>query len=486
MLSDLNSNAGSGTTLNADICVCGTGPAGITIARALANSGRSVLLVEGGGLEPTEDSQELYNADSVGLTYWGIENCRLRYFGGTSNHWSGMCGIFSPIDFEARAIHDLPGWPIPFADLMRFLAAASDILDLGNQSFEAPSHPDWRSEDFSFRGVAYSPPTRFGDKYRGEITRNSKIHLLLNANVIELELDAPRRHVEAIVVSNYAGNRSRIAARKFVLALGSLETARFLLNCTGPDGPAIGNHSDMVGRCFMEHLQAGIARFVSTNQEFWFPGGKARPIQLVPTDALMKRKNTGNGVLAFHPAATPRSFGRTREIKQAIREALCSNRRATDIARAIVDFDCEGDGVVTTLIEQVPNPASRVTLSNKKDRFGHRRLQLNWAIRDEDVNTVRTLAVEVAKEMARLDLARLQLRGMALGEPEVLSGHCHQMGTTRMSSEPQHGVVDTNCRVHGMENLFISGSSVFPTGGGTNPTLTIVMLSLRLAEHLAG
>jgi choline dehydrogenase-like flavoprotein len=264
-----------------------------------------------------------------------------------------------------------------------------------------------------------------------------------------------------------------------------LENARFLLNCTGLNGRAIGNHSDMVGRCFMEHLQANIARFLSTNREFWFPGGKRRGIQLVPTEALMRRENIGNGVLAFNPAAKPTSYGRTRALKQAVRETLCRSASTRDMARVFVDFDCEGDGVVTSLIEQLPNPVSRVTLSGKKDRFGHRRLQLNWAITDGDRNTVRTLALKAAKEMARLDLARLQVRGIALGEPEVIGGHCHQMGTTRMSSNPRYGVVDSDCRVHGMANLFIAGSSIFPTGGGTNPTLTLVMLALRLAEHLA-
>ncbi len=263
--------------------------------------------MEAGNLEETDQSQQLYEGENLGLQYWGVENCRQRYFGGTSNRWSGMCGIFDPVDFEPRKVSELPGWPIALQEVLRFLPAAGGILDLGNQNFSTPENSRWSSEKFALRGVAYSPPTRFGEKYRDEILKNQKIQLLVNANAIDLELDEAGNHAVAIVASNYGDVPSRVTANQFVLSLGALENARFLLNCSRQISEGIGNHSGMVGRCFMEHLDVGIARFISTNDKFWFSDGSPQRIQLVPRPAIVKRNVIGNGVLSFQPSGKTRS-----------------------------------------------------------------------------------------------------------------------------------------------------------------------------------
>ena len=142
---------------------------------------------------------------------------------------------------------------------------------------------------------------------------------------------------------------------------------------------------------------------------------------------------------------------------------------------------------MTSLIEQTPNPASRVSLVRETDKFGMRRIQLDWELNDRDKRTIRVLSIKSAQEMARLDKARVQLAPFITNtEMDIeVGGHAHQMGTTRMSSDPKFGVVNERCQVHGVGNLHLIGSSVFPTGGGTNPTLTIVMLALRLADELS-
>jgi choline dehydrogenase-like flavoprotein len=486
MLSDFNEIASPDKEIRADFCIIGSGPAGLTLAVSLAGARKSVILAEGGSYDFSEESQDIYRGENHGLDYYDLESARLRYFGGTSNHWSGMCGIFDAVDFEQRDIFGMPGWPIEREEILKYLPIARGILDLDNTNLLQVEDPAWNGRLWRQRPVAYSPPTRFGEKYRTEAAQNPLLNILLNANLTNIELENDLGATASLTVTNYHGVTAKLTAGTYVLAMGALENARMLLNCSGQVKQGIGNGHDMVGRCFMEHLNVQLARFISTNNDFWFPDGNPRGQQLLPMPSLMKSEKIGNGVVAFGPFSKPVSYGRTRYFKQIIRNLVCSTNWSRDGGRYLVDFNCAGEGIVTSLIEQLPNPESRIELIEQLDRFGLRRVGLNWAITDGDRRTIRRLAIGVAKEMAELDIARLQLMPYITDESlEIpIHGHAHQMGTTRMSLSPANGVVDRDCRVHGIRNLYIAGSSVFPTGGGTNPTLTIVMLTLRLAELL--
>jgi choline dehydrogenase-like flavoprotein len=485
MLFDFNEAWSRATETTYDVCICGTGPAGITTARKLAARGKKVLLLEGGGLSYSDESEDIYKGRSVGTQYWLIETGRLRYFGGSSNHWQGRCGIFDPIDFEARGYFGLPGWPISRQQVLKGIEEAQEILDISGKNLASFEDPEFKSPFFVRSGYALSPPTRFSEKYGAEIQRSPQIDAFYNANLVDLRLSDDLSRVNHLLIRNYKGQKVEVSASQFVLALGAIENARILLNADGQVPGGIGNHSGMVGRCFMEHLAVAIGRFLVTNPHFWQQQHDGVP--LVPTEVLMQQNNIGNGIVDFDPNAHPRSFGQLRLLKQFLRETGCVLPGVANMARQIIDFDCPGDGVITTLIEQAPNPDSRVSLTGDVDALNLRRIQLNWQLDDRDRKTIRVLAVEAAKEMARLDRARVQLAPYIL-DPHLeieVGGHAHQMGTTRMSSDPRHGVVDENCRVHGVGNLYIIGSSVFPTGGGTNPTLTIVLLALRLADFLS-
>jgi choline dehydrogenase-like flavoprotein len=487
MLRDFNDTTSPGSEYHADYCVVGTGPAGMTLAIALAESGNSVILAEGGSFDFSEQSQEIYKGENFGLPYDDLANARLRYFGGTSNHWSGMCGIFDAIDFDGRKIFGLPGWPISRDEVLKHLPTARKILDLDDSEFLRVKDPIWSGRLWRQRPVAYSPPTRFGEKYRNNVVEHPQIQLMLNANLSSIELESGLDKTGSMVVTNYQGITARLLANRYIVAMGALENSRILLNCNRQMKLGIGNDYDLVGRYFMEHLNVQLARFFSTNDNFWFPDGKPRGLQLLPEARLMEDEQIGNGVLAFAPSSNPISYGRTKVLKQIFREAACATDLSRDLGRYLINFNCAGEGEVTSLIEQLPNPNSRVTLIESYDQFGLKRLGLNWAITEGDSRTIRRLAINAAKEMAEKNVARLQLMPYILNDNQdmPISGHAHQMGTTRMSISPHYGVVDPNCRVHGMKNLYLAGGSIFPTGGGTNPTLTIVMLALRLAEHLS-
>ena len=487
MFFDLQAGVSAITRGNYDVCVCGSGPAGITVARELAAGGKRVALLEAGGIEFTEQSQSHYAGTESGLSTYNsaLRGSRLRYFGGTSNHWTGLCGIFSESDFWPKRYHELPGWPITRSEVLSHLANASEILDLATPDFSAKPFGDVNHSGFELPGLATSPPTRFNAKYRKEIADSRNIDLFVNANLVDLHLDGaggalPK--IDHVVASNYRKESAKLVAKRFVLALGTVENARMLLNANKQAPTGIGNHSGFVGRCYMEHLNVQIGRFVTRKAENLIPKNGA----VSPRESTVRLLNVGNGFLTLHANASPQEAGRLGPVRGVLRKAACEFDTVRDFARRFKDFDCAGEGVINSLLEQAPDPNNRITLSNDADEFGLKRVHLHWVLSDADRRSVRTLGFELAKTLLELDVARVQLSDFIIDPRKEIEvwPHAHQMGTTRMAADPRFGVVDADCRVHGVSNLYMAGSSVFPTGGGINPTLTIVMLSVRLAKHL--
>jgi choline dehydrogenase-like flavoprotein len=501
MLFDFNEAWPRVTEAQYDVCVCGTGPAGIPIARKLAARGKKVLLLEGGGLTYSEESQRHYRGSSVGRPIY-LEGIRLRYLGGTSNHWTGLCALLDPITFEAHDGPGLPGWPISREQVLSELNEATEILDIAGTDLAPSKQPGFVSPWFDRYSVAYSPPTRFFEKYGAELRQSRQIDVFYNANLTDLRLNDNLARVKSVAVQNYNGQISDVSATQYVLALGGIENVRILLNANRQVPAGIGNHSGMVGRCFMESLNVPIGRFLVTDPKFWKTAvsdeairsqgrREAGEVSLVPTEALMRQNGIENGAIHFDAniptSIALREFGRLRVLKEFIHQTGCSWSTLTELARQIVDFNCPGDGVIQSIIEQKPNPDSRVSLTDDVDSFGLRRVQVNWQLTGADLKTIRVISIESAKEMARLNCARVQLAPFILDTNLNIpvSGFGHHMGTTRMSADPHYGVVDENCRVHGIQNLYLAGSSVFSTCGGRNPTMTIVLLALRLGEFLS-
>lgn len=485
MIIDLNSVEKNSTHRQYDICLSGAGPAGITIARVLAKQGKKVAIFEGGGLEYSELSQDQYKGKSIGLQYWdGVYTARLRFLGGTSNHWAGRCAFFDKVDFEQRSYLGLPGWPITRDDIFQFFDSACSVLDISREGFQSSQVEKWQGENFRMSEVTFSPPTRFGQKYYQELKDSSNIDVYINANLTNINLNDNHNAVTSFEIRNYGKKQFLFSANDYVIALGAIENARVLLNCDKQIQGGIGNQNGMVGRCFMEHLNVEIGKFVADDVPVWQKGG----IQLNPSEEMIRRLQIGNAVLAFDRHSTPASYGRLKLLKQTLREMVCKSEVATDLTKYISDFDCPGDGVITSMIEQSPNLNSRVFLGSEKDMFGMRRIKLDWQLNDNDKKTIRTLGLEAAKEMARHGSARVKLEDFILDSTKDIrnvDGHAHQMGTTRMSEDPKFGVVNKNLQIHGFKNIFVAGSSVFPTAGGSNPTLNLVMLAERLGRHLA-
>ncbi len=450
-----------------DLCIIGAGPAGITIARQFDGTPIQVCLVESGGFERDPRTDALHEGENAGHDY-SITGSRLRYFGGTSNHWEGMCAPLNELDFEPRDWVPHSGWPINRATLDPYYARAHEILDLGPFQYDPARLPPAAGafapvDDHMLvtRLWRHSPPTRFNTKYRAQAAASSNITCLLHANAAEFTTIADGSELRSLSVRSLTGQTATIRARYYVLACGGLENPRILLSNN------LGNRHGVVGRYFLEHVHIySTAIVVSSNdtlgrwweayQRFSREGTDFTPGLCLSPDAQRRER------LLNYAAMLPRT------------ESPPGARAGRESARLYV------------VSEQAPNPDSRVTLADPIDELGVRRLRLQWKLTEPDRATVERGAMIIAQELGRLGLARLTLNPVLNPKtwPAGVWGASHHMGTTRMNNDPTRGVVDRDCRVHGVDNLFIAGSSVFPTGGYANPTLTIVALALRLAEEL--
>jgi choline dehydrogenase-like flavoprotein len=509
-----------GAVLDADICVVGAGAAGITIARALARQGRDVLLLESGGAEPEAEIQELYAGESLGLDY-PMEARRLRLLGGSTNHWQGQSLPLDPIDLEARPWVPYSGWPIPHAELLAHVPAAHDVLGLGPPMYE-PGHlagtdlaPDpFRPDRLRSRYFRIgTPPARLGEKYLGELRRAPGLRLVLHASVTRLGANAAASRVERALLADLSGRRGVARARVFVLACGGLENARILLLSDDVAPHGLANGSGMVGRFFMDHPNIAFADLLVADAEAVtrrygpIPDG---PSQLYHAawlpEVAQRRERLLNVVATIDPHRSTRikAVRSLRSLYYEMRDGRLPSRLGerltamagdlTGVAAAvrgrIADgvWPSPGELPVFVRVEPTPDPESRVTLGRAVDALGLRRLRLDWRLGRLEFRTARAMLHELAVECGRLGIGRLRLRRWLRDDPPSwptdLEPIGHNIGTTRMAESPAAGVVDRHCRCHEVDNLYIAGSSVFPTAGFTNPTLNLVALALRLADHL--
>lgn len=469
-----------------DVCIAGTGPAGITLARRLAAKRISVALLEEGDLDLDARSQELYEGTIVGRDYFPLDVTRLRYCGGSSNHWGGWSRPLDAHDFEPNPYNPLSGWPIARTDLDPYADETATILDLNQPPDRALDFFGGDTGGFVPIFFRFSPPTRFGEKYKDEIAASERISLCLNANLVDLVLDDSRGAIGEAKVQSYGStNPFGVRARYFVVALGGIENPRFLLNANRQRPAGLGNEHDLVGRYFLEHLHVAVGPMVLR---------RAQPNMLIytPSPQMMADEGLLNFGFRLTPVFPPPPGSDAEKALDPARASPLTDLVAAQLAGTPIN--CPGrTGEALLVGEQALNPESRVMLGEERDAFGLRRAALKWTLSDVDFHTLRTATVRLASLMAYRDVGRVKVKDWLLSDdpnPDLsfddLQGGNHHMGTTRMSDDPKTGVVDRNCRVHSVENLYMGGSSVFATAGHANPTYNIVQLALRLGDHIAG
>jgi choline dehydrogenase-like flavoprotein len=529
MLTDARSLP-SGTRRSADVCVIGAGAAGITLAMELMGSGLSVIVLESGGTDVEPDTQDLAAGDSVGRTLETLDNpvrldqTRLRYLGGTTNHWAGFCRPLSPIDFEVREGLRRSGWPISHDDLLPYWDRATEWVritdgDFGLDTWEqrlglaAPAIGNARVEPFVFQ-LTY--PTLFGLLYRSDLEASVDVEVMLHANVVNLATDDGRA-VTAVQARTLEGISFDVTATAFVLATGGIENARILLSSTDADDSGLGNATDQVGRHFAEHLQV-YAGFGVAESGAEALAGLAGDEVTIPSGRHAGNRHGAKFALGLtddhlrDEATTGVEMQLLVGNLDAGRPAEEAGRAGTSEISALLGHRAESPESVVylqALAEQELDPESRVGLGRATDATGMRRVELDWRYSADDRARVLGGLRTIAEAAGEAGWGRMQLipggvhadaiDNLVQGEYITLYSATpseidldnfpigvgfHHMCTTRMTDDRNEGVVDPDCRMHDVDNLWVAGSSVFSTPGVATPTYTIVALAVRLADHL--
>jgi choline dehydrogenase-like flavoprotein len=520
-----------GQQIEADICIVGSGPAGLTVAAALVRAGYSVCVIESGYAAPHQDTQELSALESVGHPVREPFVHRLRMLGGNANLWAGRCMPLEQIDFETRDWVPASGWPVSFAEYLGFLRQAARLMRLPEPFVEhvaakagepAPDVPfaHFARADFSPKLALWAKrPPDFWNLFGNTLKTCPACRIIIGLTVTGLRLNESGTRVTALrAVQSTGGPAHALRARRFILAMGGIENTRLLLLGL-LDNPQACYPREPLGRYFMDHPRAlyGQIRLSAGVDLTGYLGCPVSGGMMQPGLGLAFDKQRAlrcmNGYLHFEVARPPvveQGYDTTLQVmKCLLRRGYAGRRLAPSLrprihdliyhltprellpyalyrfyfrARALVGVQ-RRNLVVYNHCEQVPDPDSRITLGTGKDRFGNPLARLNWRLHPPEIETLVRLQETLRTVLETRGLGRLLSDPNDL-EPALFADASHHLGGTRMSARPATGVVDADLKVHGVVNLFICGGSVFPTSGSGNPTWSIVAFALRLAEHL--
>lgn len=462
-----------------DVCIVGAGPAGIVLALELARAQPQwhIVVAEAGGTDmPSPADSDPYNA-STSETAYPLAASRLRFLGGTSNHWGGWCRPLDRHDFVPRDDISLSGWPIAYDEVAAHHARAAQWCEVDATRYDsqglAPSLDDLldlAGSKLLGNGLfRFSPPTRFGTRYRTDLAEQENIDLLLNASVTGLDFSGER--VRGVHLAGF-GDTALLRARQVVLAMGGVENARMLMLHADQGGRGSGLASPMLGRCFADHTGFRPARLLlPANLGYQRRQHESGPVMPIITLDPQAQRELRLPNVFLRPLPQPDV--------QRIDLAFAHNKALGFAADEYWNHDLQ------VVMDPEPNPDSRLTLTDERDSLGMHRVHLDWRITDADRARGERLLPLLASELGTLGLGRMRLLPTGERFDRAPSVTFHHMGTTRMSVDSDAGVVDGQGRVHGCENLHVAGSSVFPTFGISNPTLTIVALAVRQAAQMA-
>lgn len=523
----------AGSVIDTDVCIVGSGPAGVGVASELTNLSVRVVLLEGGGASYEKAAQEPYEFESIGHPFGrGELERRVRVLGGTSTVWTGRCAPFDPVDLRPRAWIPRSGWPISHRELMPYLKRGGAMLRLAPMHDEEsmwarfgvpPPRPslDPALLHLQFWQYSQTPDGRYVDVGRDVLPAlldHDNISIILHANVTRILTCVDGRTVRGVEARTLEGKGLTVRAPTVVLACGGLENARLLLASTDARPKGLGNDHDLVGRFLMDHPAPVIGTFAPEDARrvlarfghYWLDDARGRHVfdaGLALSERVQMERRLPN--TAAYLVAEPREDAsvaalrrlvhlnvshRNADARALLRDVLSVARGPAEILDAVARRSRHRPEIVPVhslqLVaspEQFPNPNSRVTLSERRDPLGTPIVRVDWRIDERERDAALAMLEILRKELPRIGLPTPTVAPWVQDDEDWRANFvdaAHPMGTTRMAEDPRQGVVDPSCAVHGVDGLYIAGSSVFPTGGTANPTMMIVALAMRLGEHL--
>ena len=502
-----------------DLCIIGSGAAGLALVSEMIPTSFNVLLIESGGLEHEDETQALYEVENSGLPFFGATEGRFRIHGGSTTKWGGQTLPLMPIDFEKRAWVSHSGWPITYQELKPYYQRAYQFLMVDKMNFDSDlfrylkaKPPTWDSSKIWYHFSKWSPKPSVRENCLFSIKSSNSCSLLLHANVTRITLTDDHHSVCQLEVASLAGTRATVKAKYFILCAGGIETARLLLSNRHQQPNGMGNQYDLVGRFFQDHPTATIGWLNTLNlqeaQRIFNVFHKRRlkyTVRCTAASTWQHNKQTLNMSTGVEFVQENSSFQELREIYHAIRQRNFNKTFLKNVFRSLYhpaetfypilhymfwgrNYSPGAKLRFGLMSEQEPNPDSRILLSNRQDVLGIALAEIRGKLTELTRYSMQQFALMLKNEIKIAGIGELELEPWLFDHSgdwmDNVIDQFHHMGTTRMHDSPCYGVVDRHCRVHGISNLFIGSSAVFPTGGHSNPTLTIIALCIRLADRL--
>ncbi|MFC1747509.1 GMC oxidoreductase [Pseudomonadota bacterium] len=513
-------------TYNADICIIGGGVAGIVLANEFLSDNKNIVLLESGDEFYEEETQELYQAQSIPENFPSPYVSRLRLLGGSSNHWENSTERFDPIDFKKREWVSDSGWPITYEELARYYPEAEEYCNVGANGYdfqfwkEKLNIKDMLSESKLFNSVVSKSseyPTQFFDEYGEKLITSNKIRVIKNANAVDLIYNLETQEVSSLSFrSTRQDTLHTVNAKTFIMAMGGIENARMLLTLNEKYENRLGNQFDNVGRYFMEHPTIRAAHLLPLQENSLDPVYEG-----IMDDALhiRGRASLSEAAQTEHQTNNMRMYF-TKQAEIALSDGISSSHIVSDsladtelpddfgghLVNIVKDIDHIAESFLKkkldtsffdsayefggyqmiSMIEQTPDRDNRVKLGDEKDQLGIKKVEIDFRVTQSDKDAAWKTLELLAQDPGIQSIGRIKLlkeRESRIWASQLGFGQ-HHIGTTKMSDKPESGVVDPSLKVFGTKNLYITGSSVFPTGGHVPPTLTIVAISIKLAREL--
>jgi choline dehydrogenase-like flavoprotein len=521
MIIDLDQHAPHGS-VKCDVAIVGGGTAGVITACELAARGRSVVVLESGGMTQTAETHPLNRVVQTGQEYRGAEHGRFRCLGGTSTRWGGAMIPFQPADFEADLSVGRPPWPIAHGELLRHTEQVERLFGLPAGNYDA-------AEDEARLGIpegemADTPAFRLrSPKWPAFARRNV-------AQVLQRELAAPRGPqvwINSTVTAIRLGEDGRVSRLRAqggadavvdivptetVIAAGAIESTRLLLKLDADYGQRLFGRWDVIGRYFHDHLSAPVARIdvrnpgqMSRLAGFRFQDTGMRNLRFETNPDIIDRLPGAFVHIAFH-SDKPGGFDGVRDVYRALqRRELPSGRSLALVARhadwllragwsRYVDRRVlpPDDAVheATLVVEQVPVAGNRITLmAGSEDRFGVPAAAIHWRVSEQDLDNAGRVLDAFTRFWSRTGLASIGQLGVreAANWREALTlcgGIYHPGGTLRMGLSSSDAVVGADLSTFAVPNLRVLSTATFPTGGSANPTMMLMLMAMRMAEKL--
>lgn len=525
MIFDLSGQS-SDASVDADVVVVGAGIAGLLLACKLKERGARVVVLESGGHEQEGETHPLNQVVQLGHDYRGAMHGRFRCLGGSSTRWGGAMLPFLEEDMEARPHVGLPAWPVGRDAVLPYLAEVETLFDVDRGPYDEDAVRELGAE----RQVPTGDPDFVARFPKWPVFNHKNIAVLLghsiggddgisvwlNATVTEFETDGETGRLASITARDRSGKRVTVRARHAALCAGAIESTRLLLLLDAQHQGRIFSGCEALGRTFFDHLALPVARIepksvygLNRLGGFRFADGGMRGMRFELSPEAQRAERSGSAFgHVFFTTQSETGFNAASRLRRALQNG---SRIPPSLVWAVVRdlpyfaglafwrlvykqlyWPRPANYELFVVAEQAPRPENRITLGAESDEFGLPRAAIDWRPGEGDFATIRAFCRRFESYWRRQGLSRLgELQWIDLDglESAAEQARCvdvfHPGGSTRMGHDPREAVVDADLRTFAVRNLWVASTSVFPSAGSSNPTLMLMLFTLRLADRLA-